>query len=167
MKQAMDRKIVIKRLVIRSGLVLVYACLLVLTFVLGKGHSLIIDNKDLADGSLSADSNGNMVSVDGREATEIYPGDRIMELVKGQSHTIVIEDFSGSERIERRIKLPLGEEMLLVSIPKLIAGVEPAVEPFVTVYAVQPADEGSGADNSFISPDAVDPGLAPEVAPVP
>ncbi len=163
MKQAADRKTVIKRLLIRSGLVSVYVCLLLLTFVLGKGHSLIIDNKDLADGTLSADRNGNMVSVDGREATEMYPGDRIMELVKGQSHTIVIEDFSGSQRIERRIKLPLGEEMLLVSIPKLVAGMEPAVETFVTVHVVPPVDEYSGSDNSFISPDAV----APEVAPVP
>ncbi len=161
MKQAVDKKTSLRRLFIRLALVSVYVCLLLLTFVLGKGHSLIIDNRDLADGSLSADRNGSMVSIDGREATEIYPGDRIMELVKGQSHTVVIEDFSGQERVERRIRLPLGQDMLLVSIPKLVAGVEPAVEPFVVVYEAPPVDEYSGSDNSFISPDAVIPEAAP------
>jgi hypothetical protein len=156
MKQAVDRKTVMKRLVIRLVLVAVYVGLVMLTFVLGKGHTLIIDNKDLADGSLKAARNGNLVSIDGREAAEIYPGERIMEIVKGQRHTVVIEDFSGQQRVERNIKLPLGQDMLLVSIPKLIAGVEPAVETFVVVYVAPIEDEFSrSSDNSFISPDAI------------
>jgi len=124
MKQGLDKK----KLIIRLSLVVVYAGLVMWVFVLGKGHSLIIDNKDLADGSLTAVAEGNLVSVDGKEASELYPGDRIMETVKGQTHTIAIEDISGGNRIERKIALPLSQDTLLVSIPKLIAGVNPAIE---------------------------------------
>lgn len=46
--------------------------------LLGKGHNLIIDHKDL---------------VDSKEASELNPGDRIMEEVKGQTQTIAIENF--------------------------------------------------------------------------
>jgi len=155
MKQSVDKKTSIRRLLIRLALVVVYAGLVMLTFVLGKGHSLIIDNKDLADGTLTAAMDGNMVSIDGREASEVYPGDRIMETVKGQTHTVAIEDMSGGNRIERTITLPLGEDMLLVSIPKLIAGVAPAVEVFVPVNVAPPSESESESKNEFTSPDAV------------
>ncbi len=155
MKQSVDTKTMIRRLAIRLALVVVYAGLVLLTFVLGKGHSLIIDNKDLADGSLTAAMDGNMVSIDGGEASELYPGDRIMETVKGQSHTVAIEDMSGGNRVERRITLPLGQDMLLVSIPKLIAGVAPAVEVFVPVNVAPPSESEAESKNEFTSPDAV------------
>jgi len=56
MKQGLDKK----KLIIRLSLVVVYAGLVMWVFVLGKGHSLIIDNKDLADGSLTAVAEGNL-----------------------------------------------------------------------------------------------------------
>ena len=157
MKQSVDKKTLIRRLLIRLALVVVYAGLVMLTFVLGKGHTLLIDNKDLADGTLTAAMDGNMVSIDGREASEVYPGDRIMETVKGQTHTVTIEDMSRRQPIERTITLPLGEDMLLVSIPKLIAGVEPAVEVFVPVNVAPPGESESESKNEFTSPDAVPP----------
>ena len=155
MKQAVDKKTMVRRLLIRLALVVVYAGLVMLVFVLGKGHSLIIDNKDLADGTLTAAMDGNLVSVDGREASEVYPGDRIMEAVKGQTHTIAIEDISGGNRIERKITLPLNADTLLVSIPKLIAGVSPAVVVFVPVNVAPPSESESESKNAFTSPDAV------------
>lgn len=163
MKQVVDKKTMVRRLLIRLALVVVYAGLVALVFVLGKGHSLIIDNKDLADGTLTAAMDGNLVSVDGREASEVYPGDRIMEAVKGQTHTIAIEDISGGNRIERRITLPLGADTLLVSIPKLIAGVTPAVEVFVPVNVAPPSESESESKNAFTSPDAA----PPEPLPIP
>lgn len=161
MKQLVDKKTMVRRLLIRLALVVVYVGLVMATFVLGKGHSLIIDNKDLDDGTLTAAMEGNLVSIDGKEATEVYPGDRIMETVKGQTHTVAIEDMSGGNRIERRITLPLGEDTLLVSIPKLIAGVAPAVEVFVPLNVAPPSESESDSKNEFTSPDAVPLELLP------
>ena len=157
MKQTLDTRILIRRLLIRLALVVLYAGLVLWVFVLGKGHSLIIDNKDLADGSLTAVQEGNLVSVDGKEASELYPGDRIMEAVKGQTHTIAIEDISGGNRIERKITLPLTKDTLLVSIPKLIAGINPAIEVFVPLNTAPANEAEAESKNEFTSPDAAPP----------
>jgi len=154
MNQDLDKGRIIRRLLIRLSLVVVYAGLVLWVFVLGKGHNLIIDNKDLADGSLTAVTEGNLVSVDGKEASELYPGDRIMEPVKGQTHTIAIEDISGGNRIERKITLPVTKDTLLVSIPKLIAGVNPAVEVFVPLKTAPANEAEAESKNEFTSPDA-------------
>ena len=45
----------------------------------------------------------------------------------------------------------MGEEMLLLSVPKLAAGIEPAVIPFVAPQAAPP-EEGAGESNAFTSP---------------
>ncbi len=168
MKTAIDPKIRARRLIVRSALVLVFVGLTALSFTLGKGHSLIIDNRDLADGSLAAAADGNLVSIDGKEALEIYPGDRLMEKVLGQRHVIAVEDLMGGNRIERRVTLPLNADMLLLSVPKLIAGVEPYFEPFTPLNVAPPPEEGGSGNNSFTSPDAVVPGAeAPEAPPAP
>lgn len=161
MRQALDIRIIIRRLLIRLALVVLYTSLVLWVFVLGKGHSLIIDNKDLADGSLTAAPEGNLVSVDGKEASELYPGDRIMEAVKGQTHTIAIEDISGGNRIERKITLPLTKDTLLVSIPKLIAGINPAIEVFVPLNTAPANEAEEESKNEFTSPDAAPPEPTP------
>jgi hypothetical protein len=108
-----------------------------------------------------------MVSVDGREAVELYAGDRDMAQLKGQRHRVSVEDFSGGNKIEKSFKLPLHTDMLLISIPKLVAGIEPFIEPFVLRDQPRPAGEEVGNTNAFTSPggDAVEP--APDQSPAP
>ena len=92
-----------------------------------------------------------MVTVDRQEALEMYLGDRLAATVQGQSHTVTIEDINTGTKIERRIRLPLDEEMLLLSVPKLAAGREPAVVVFVAPESA-PVEEGAGESNAFTSP---------------
>jgi hypothetical protein len=119
-----------RRSVIRAGLVAVGVGLAVLAFVLGRGHTILLDNKDAEDGSVSA-FDGVLVTVDRQEELEMYLGDRLAATVTGQSHRITIEDFNGDTVVEKKIRVPLGQDMVLVSIPKLAAGIEPAFVPFV------------------------------------
>ncbi len=139
-----------RRLAVRAALVVLYVGLAALAFVLGKGHTILVDNKDAGDGSAPA-FDGVMVAVDRQEALEMYPGDRLAASVMGQSHTVTIEDINAGTKIERRIRLPIGEEMLLLSVPKLAAGLEPAIVPFVAQQAAAP-EEGVGNTNAFTSP---------------
>ena len=90
-------------------------------------------------------------AVDRQEALELYAGDRDKAMVIGQVHTVSIEVIADGTKIERKIRLPLGEEMLLLSIPKLAAGREPALVPFVPPQAAAPK-EGVGNTNAFTSP---------------
>jgi hypothetical protein len=163
--KAIDGKVRLRRLLVRGGLVIVYVVLVGLFFVLGKSHSLLIDNKSLADGSAEA-IDGVLVSVDGREALELYSGDRDIALLKGQRHSISVELITGERVVDkRRFALPIDTDMLLLSVPKLVAGQEPFIEPFVQRDQPRPAGEEVGNTNAFTSPD--DPAAVAPPAPAP
>jgi len=142
-----------RRIVVRAALVVVYLGLAALAFVLGKGHTILLDNKDAEDGSVSA-FDGVLVTVDRQEEQEMYLGDRLAATVMGQSHTVAIEDFNGETKVEKRIRVPLGTDMVLLSIPKLAEGIEPALVPFTAAQAETPAEEAEVETNEFTSPEA-------------
>jgi hypothetical protein len=142
-----------RRTAVRAGLVAVYFGLVALTFVAGKGHTILVDNKAPADGSVKA-IDGVMVSVDGREALEMYVGDRDIARVKGQSHRVSIEIISGGEKLEKTVRLPLDDDMVLLSLPKLVGGIEPFLERFTALEAAPPPNEAVGNVNAFTAPDA-------------
>jgi len=156
---ANDSSLKTRRLVVRGGLLVVYALLIAVSFVLGRGHTVLLDNKDSEDGSVKAIESFT-VSVNGQEPMEFMSGDRDMTKVRSQWHTLVV-DVNG-QKTEKKFKVPIGEDMVLLSIPKLLAGVEPAVVPFVPQVEPAPAGEPAGNDNQFTSP-----GGTPEVPEAP
>jgi hypothetical protein len=143
-------RIAARRLAVRVALIAVFIGLAALAFLTGKGHTILVDNKDAEDGSVQA-IDGVMVAVDRQEALELYAGDRDKAAVMGQVHTVSIEVIADGTKVVRKIRLPIGEEMLLLSVPKLAAGREPALVPFVAPQAAAPA-EGVGNTNAFTSP---------------
>jgi len=150
--KTIDPKVARRRLFVRAGLVVVYILLVWATFVFGKGHTILVDNKPSKDGSVSA-IDGVMVSIDGREALELYAGDRDMVLVKGQRHRVSVELVTGERKIDKMsFTLPIDTDVLLLSVPKLAAGQENYIEPFVQRDQPRPADEQVGDSNAFTSP---------------
>jgi len=118
-----------KRLIIRSVLVLLYVSLLVLMLITGKRHTVLIDNKDDPNGLFGA-INGMEVRIDSLESAEYYPGDRDKAVVKGQRHRIKVTLFDDEQVIEREFRIPLNQDMVLLSVPKMLSGIEPFIEPF-------------------------------------
>lgn len=162
MKTDARKNIPTRRILVIAGLLILYVALTCLVFVLGKGHTVIVDNRN--SGALIASKDGFTVSVNGSEPVEMYPGDRIQEKTKGQGITITVETFSG-QKTEKRFTIPLLMDTILVSIPKMTAGTEPYFEVFTPTFTPPPANEASG-DNSFTSPDAIIPD-APIAVPAP
>ncbi len=147
-----------RRLLVRSALVAAYLGATAAVFVVGKGHTILLDNKD-AEGARAID--GLVISVNGGEEIELYPGDRDKAVVAGQRHRIAVETFDG-KKVERTIRLPIAAEMMLLSIPMLVAGREPILTPFAPLDAAPPPDEPIGNINEFIAPGA--PLREPEAA---
>jgi hypothetical protein len=139
-----------RRLLVRLGLAVLYAALIALVFVTGKGHTILVDNKDRPEGFAAVD--GILVSVDGREPLELYSGDRDMVKVKGQRHRVSIEPVAGGEKKTVELKVPMDGDMLLLSVPKLAAGRDDCLEPFVQRDQVAPKEESVGNTNEFTSP---------------
>jgi hypothetical protein len=150
-----------KRLIVRSALVAVYVALLVLMLLLGKRHTILIDNKEAEDGTYTA-IDGMSVQIDSLESAEYYPGDRDKAVVTGQRHKIKVEIFSESKVVEQSFTVPFGEDMVLLSVPKLVAGITPYVEPFVPqIDTAAASDAASATQPQEFGGDAAAPEAAP------
>jgi hypothetical protein len=118
-----------KIIIVRSVLVVVYLLLAVVMFVTGRSHTVLIDNKAAEDGSFKA-INGMEVTINKLPSSEFMKGDRDKFVVKGQNVKIKVVSFDGQIEDTYKIKIPLAQDAVLISVPKLVNGLEGAVEPF-------------------------------------
>jgi len=159
-----------KKLVVRTILIVLYIGLALLMAATGKRHTILIDNKDAEDGSYTA-INGMSVRIDKLESSEFYPGDRDKVTVNGLRHKITIETFEDKKTVEKEFSLPFSApDMVLLSVPKLLAGKEPFIEPFSTQQEQNSStDTTVGEPQSFggdtLTTDAPAAGAAPAATP--
>ncbi len=135
-----------RRWAIRAALGLLYVVLAVALFVTGRGHTILVDNKADPAGAFPA-LKAAVVSVDRQKPMEFYPGDRDKFIVKGQRHVLRVKPLApGAQEKVVEFRVPLKEDMTLVSISKLMAGVEPWYETFTAPTAQERAAERAAAD---------------------
>ncbi|MBQ0167451.1 MAG: hypothetical protein KBT02_10140 [Treponema sp.] len=127
-----------KKIIARSILVVLYILLVVVMFLTGRTHTILIDNKGDPDGAYKA-VKGMEVRVDSGEPVEFMKGDRDKFPVKAQKHTIDIEFFDGSDPVSFTVTIPVSYDYVLLSIPKYLAGIEPYMEEF-DIYASNKAE---------------------------
>lgn len=130
-----------RRRIIRGGLAALWIGLGVVLFLLYRGHTLLVDNRPGESPELSA-PDLITVSVDGGAGLEFFRGDRDRFAVTGSKHRIRIEFNDGSQPFEGSFTLPVKEDMYLLSIPRMLQGMEPFVEVFkVAPEPPSPAEE--------------------------
>jgi len=129
-----------RRLLIRLALAVVWISLGVLLFVTNRGHTLLVDNRNVETPAIRA-PDMIKVTVDKKKALDFFRGDRDIFDLGGGSHRIFIEFSDGTPPFEKRFKLPLGPDMFILSIPKMINGVEPCYEVFFTQQESRGAEE--------------------------
>jgi hypothetical protein len=112
----------------------------IIIFVNFRGHTLIVDNRNVGEAGLEA-PDLITVTVNGGKGLEFFRGDRDLFNVTGGSHRIRVEFSTGNPPFEDRFKLPMVENMYILSIPKMINGVKPFVEPFHTEPERAPPEE--------------------------
>jgi hypothetical protein len=117
--------------IIRLTLIAAWAALLVVLFVMNRGHTLLVDNRNAEDLGLRA-PDMILVTVNKGKPIEFFRGDRELFQSGGGRHRIYIEFNDGRPPFETYFKLPLGPDMFLLSIPKMINGIEPYIEVFKT-----------------------------------
>ena len=118
-----------RRLIIRLSLVVVWIILGVLLFVLNRGHSILLDNHNLTSPELRA-PDMIMVAVDKVKPLEFFRGDRDIVEVGGGKHRITVSFSDGTPPFETSFSLPLKPDVFILSIPKMINGIEPYFEVF-------------------------------------
>jgi len=128
-----------RRLFIRGAIAVLWIALGVILFVMNRGHSLLLDNKSVEELSLEAPELVT-VTVDKGKSIEFFRGDRDIVKVGGGKHRLTVEFTGGTPSFTKTFSLPLKGDMYLLSIPKMLAGMEPFYEPFVNT-APQSRDE--------------------------
>ena len=131
-----------RRLVLRIALLVIWIGLGILLFVLNRGHTLLVDNRNVENPSLRAPDLIN-VAVNKGKPLEFFRGDRDLFKVSGSRQQIAVEFSDGTPPFETSFTLPLGPDMFLLSIPKMINGIEPYIEVFYTQPERRSDDEDS------------------------
>jgi hypothetical protein len=149
-----------RRLIIRIGLILVWLGLIAFLFNSGKGHTLLVDNQAI-DG-MAPLPGGFSVSIDGRDPVEFSFGlDRDMVKLQGQNHHVTVTGLAEGRSVSKDFSIKLGDEMALLSIPRLVAGSGEAVSAFVPTTA--PTTPGAGEQGgSYSSPASSDAPALPD-----
>ena len=139
-----------RRLVLRLSLVLVWLLLGALLFIFHRGHTLLVDNRNLQEEGVRA-PDLITVSIDGGRPLEFFRGDRDRFTLGGSKHRIRIDFSDGTAPFEGAFTLPIRDDMYLLSVPKMINGMEPFVEVFHTARETRaPAEEElPAADGPF------------------
>jgi len=136
-----------RRTFIRLTLVLLWIITGFLIFITYRGHTLLVDNKNVEDANLQA-PDLITVTVDKNKTLEFFKGDRDRFEVSGGSHSIYIKFSDGRPPFETRFKLPLKPDMFILSVPKMINGIEPWIEEFQVQPESRNTDENDSSANS-------------------
>lgn len=108
------------RRMVKIGLIIAYLCIMALMFLLGRSHTVLIDNNSIPGGVSAID--GCTISFGGDKPIEMFKGDRDKILLRGQTHRVTVSFFDGREDVTGTISIPLFEDAVLVSIPAFISG---------------------------------------------
>jgi len=122
-----------RRLLVKAGLLVMYVALTLFVFINGRSHTFLIDNKSLDDGAIPAMRRVKVI-IDNQKPIELYARDRELLMVRGQGHRIRIETQDPATRLEAKFSVPFGNDMILISVPKMAAGADDFWEHFVIQY---------------------------------
>ena len=118
-----------RRFIFRLALVAVWLILGIVLFILNRGHSILLDNRNLSSPELRA-PDMIKVTVNRIKPIEFFRGDRDVVEVGGGKSRIKVEFSDGTPPFEASFSLPIGPDMFILSIPKMINGIEPYFEVF-------------------------------------
>lgn len=160
-----------RKILFRGAAVLALLVVAGFLFSIGKGSSLLLDNRTVELEGTSYEAFATVqVTVDSQEELELYPRDRLKADVMGSGHRVTATAFDrrGQEVASRseRIRLPGGSRFYLLSLPVFLAGESGYLTVFQELQQRQAAGavDTAGADETVgdVSPDL---GLGEELVP--
>lgn len=122
---------------IRIAAIVLVILLGVLMFFIGKQHTILLDNNKFEDIKALDEVT---VAIDGIEGLPIYSRMRDQSIVTGQRHTIAVTyvDSNWEEHtFERDIKIPVGENMMILYLPYLVANPDAPQEEWLKHFESQ------------------------------
>lgn len=150
-----------RKWIIRIAAVVVLIVLGVIMSIIGRGHTIYLDNKTLEyDGQTYKAPYKVTVTVDGEQLTKLYDKERGSTTCLGQTFTVtleIMETKNGAEDVQTyKIPIPKNMDGVIINIPGYLAGLpeEAYLTEFVPVATEEPDDsETPSGDDSLLTGD--------------
>lgn len=135
-----------RTLLIRIGAILLLVAVAAVMFVIGRGHTVYIDNKTLEVGEESYTyMNKVVVRVNGEQIAKLAKRERGMATCIGQGFdmelTVTREKGGEEEIIPIHLDLPYSMDGIIFNVPAYLAGLPADVYMTEFVQTVEPAKE--------------------------
>jgi hypothetical protein len=145
-----------RRNLFQLAAVVVILVIAVVMFIIGRQHTILLDNKTIEhEGKSYAAFSIVTVEVNKEGELELAARDRDKAEVMGQRHKIrvVYTDNTFQEHeLVHKFKVPIGQDMVLISIPALVAQLDEAIwlqDYFPPTAAVAPQAETPPAEDDL------------------
>lgn len=140
----MTKKIDTKRLVVRLVAVLAILALAVGMFIIGRGHTVYFDNKEIEyNGKTYGTKYSVEVLVKGEKVAKLKDGDRGMANTMGQNFSmelLVKEEKEGNaQKMKVGLPLPYNMDGIIINLPALMAGLPS--DAYMSEFIPVPSDE--------------------------
>ncbi len=129
-----------RRFYVRAIAIVLVILFAILMALIGKQHSILIDNKNIeVNGSEIKVLQLVEVQIDKEPSMELARRDRVQVDIQGQSFRlkVIYSDKNWEEQVlEKKLKVPFSEDMILLSIPAFIENmddIDSYLEPFVII----------------------------------
>ena len=150
-----------RKWIIRIAAIVVLIVLGVIMSIIGRGHTIHLDNKTLEyDGQTYKAPYKVTVTVDGEQLTKLYDKERGSTTCLGQTFTVtleIMETKNGTEDVQTyKIPIPKNMDGVIINIPGYLAGLpeEAYLTEFVPVATEEPDDsETPSGDDSLLTGD--------------
>ena len=150
-----------RKWIIRIAAIVVLVVLGVIMSIIGRGHTIYLDNKTLEyDGQTYKAPYKVTVTVDGEQLTKLYDKERGSTTCLGQTFTVtleIMETKNGAEGVQTyKIPIPKNMDGVIINIPGYLAGLpeEAYLTEFVPVATEEPDDsETPSGDDSLLTGD--------------
>ena len=150
-----------RKWIIRIAAVVVLIVLGVIMSIIGRGHTIYLDNKTLEyEGQTYKAPYKVTVTVGGEQLTKLYDKERGSTTCLGQTFTVtleVMETKNGTEDVQTyKIPIPKNMDGVIINIPGYLAGLpeEAYLTEFVPVATEEPDDsETPSGDDSLLTGD--------------
>ena len=150
-----------RKWIIRIAAVVVLIVLGVIMSIIGRGHTIYLDNKTLEyDGQTYKAPYKVTITVGGEELTKLYDKERGSTTCLGQTFTVtleIMETKNGAEEVQTyKIPIPKNMDGVIINIPGYLAGLpeEAYLTEFVPVATEEPDDsETPSGDDSLLTGD--------------
>ena len=146
-----------RKWIIRIAAVVVLIVVGVIMSIIGRGHTIYLDNKTLEYGGQTYKAPYKVtITVGDEELTKLYDKERGSTTCLGQTFTVtltVMEKKNGAEETQTyKIPVPKNLDGVIINIPGYLAGLpqEAYLTEFVPAVTEEPVDETPGGEDDLI-----------------